>query len=109
MFNGYYKHVSGKPIAGQPEVVKVPMCCKPLLLNDKPLVQKVRYYYPDPIIYENLQDDEFESIEIGGNNGFRFDLESPMIGLQPMYSGYSNSCNIRGQFRKPRYIRYGLM
>tara|TARA_B100000131_G_C17996883_1_gene564888 strand:+ start:545 stop:874 length:330 start_codon:yes stop_codon:yes gene_type:complete len=109
MFNSYYKHVGGKPIAGQPEIVKVPVCCKPLLLNDRPFIEKVRYYEPEPNIYRTLDDDEFEAIEIGGNNGFRFDLDSPMIGLQPVYANYSDACKIRGQFKKPRYVRYGIM
>lgn len=109
MFGSYYQHVSGKPIAGQPEIVKVPICCEPLLLNNQSFRKKVSYYERDSTIYNEIQRDEFEPIQMANKIGFRFDLNSEMIGLQPTYASYADPCMVVRKEPKPFAGKYGIM
>ena len=109
MFGSYYQHVGGKPIAGQPEIVKVPMGCEPLLLNNQPFRKKVSYYERDSTIYNTIQRDEFEPIKMATKIGFRFDLNSEMIGLQPVYASYADLCMVVREEPKPLSSKYGIM
>lgn len=78
----YLADVLAQPIAGKPEIKKIPNNCSVVLQNLWPK-EKLPIVWDEPHFSKKEWDNYDKPLQ-----NFRMDLDAPMIGLRPSYGSY---------------------